>query len=180
MNNRGVWDESEAKSRHVFDLGLCFGIADYISQNDTIVDIGCGNGAYVKALKKVGFDIIGFDGCLITPEITEGLCEVCDFSERADIGVYDVVLCLEVGEHIPAEYENIFIDNVCRATKKLLILSWAIEGQGGDGHVNCRNNDYIINKIEQEGLKYDKLMGDKLRGLAFHEWFKNTIMCFKK
>jgi tryptophanyl-tRNA synthetase len=93
---------------------------------------------------------------------------------------FDCVLSLEVGEHIPKEYESVFIDNVCSHTNNLLIISWAVVGQGGDGHINCQNNEYVINQIESRGLLYNPLKSKELRESATIGWFKNTIMVFYK
>jgi len=50
---------------------------------------------------------------------------------------------LEVAEHIPKHLEERFTQTVHRHVKigGYLMLSWAVEGQGGLGHVNCRNNE---------------------------------------
>ena len=60
-------------------------------------------------------------------------------------------MSLEVGEHIPKEYEDIFINNLHNNNNKGIILSWAILGQGGFGHVNEQNNDYIKSKMSNLG-----------------------------
>ena len=41
------------------------------------------------------------------------------------------VMSLEVGEHIPADYEAIFLDNLARHAKEGVLLSWARPNQGG-------------------------------------------------
>ena len=90
-------------------------------------------------------------------------------------------MSLEVGEHIPAEFEDVFISNITKHVKKTLIISWAVEGQGGDGHVNCKNNDYIIAQIEERGFKYNKKASTELRKAATNaSWFSYTLMVFNK
>lgn len=63
---------------------------------------------------------------------------------------------------------------------KYIILSWAIEGQPGDGHINCRSNKYIISKMDQLGFKLDTPASQYLRSCAGLWWFKNTLMFFEK
>jgi len=95
--------------------------------------------------------------------------------------MFDVVLSLEVGEHIPAEFEQQFIDNICKHAKKHLAISWAIEGQGGSGHVNCKNNNYIISKVEDRGFKFNFNDSEKIRKAATNaSWFGYTIMVFDR
>ncbi|WP_245562228.1 hypothetical protein [Niabella aurantiaca] len=57
-------------------------------------------------------------------------------------------------------------------------MSWAIEGQGGDGHVNCRNNDYIIKEMRQRGFVEFEDAKLFLRSMASYSWFKNSLMVF--
>lgn len=180
INERGFWGEEEALSMHTFDHVLCDKIIEVCRGHKTIVDIGCGNGSYVYKLEEAGYEVTGYDGSPATTEITKGRCGVMDFSNAVDIGTFDVVLSLEIGEHIPLQYEQTFIDNICNATKKLLITSWAIEGQGGTGHVNCRNNDYIIKEIESRGLEHLPDINDYLRLDVYLPWFANTVLVFKK
>lgn len=87
-------------------------------------------------------------------------------------------MSLEVGEHIPAEFEDVFVDNLVRHAEKGILLTWATEGQYGHHHVNNHNNDYIINKMRGRGFEYDAHVSEEMRKVATLEWFKHTIMVF--
>jgi tryptophanyl-tRNA synthetase len=145
----------------------------------SFVDLGCGDGSYTKTLIKNGYKCIGYDGNPLTPIIAEG-CFILDLSKPINIGKYDVVLSLEVGEHIPAEYESIFLNNLRDASSKYIVLSWAIEGQPGTGHVNCRNNEYVIKQMDKRSFIYKPELSEILRGYSSLPWFRNTIMVFEK
>ena len=43
--------------------------------------------------------------------------------------LYDWVMSLEVAEHIPQDYEAIFIDNIVRHAREGVVLSWAVPGR---------------------------------------------------
>jgi len=103
----------------------------------------------------------------------------CDLTKPLYFGMYDWILCLEVGEHIPKEFEKKVLYNIIRYAKEGVILSWAVEGQGGYHHVNNRNNDYIISAMEGYFFTYDEKESIKLRNLATLRWFRNTIMVFR-
>jgi hypothetical protein len=105
-----------------------------------------------------------------------------DLSNHLDLGFKGQVLSFEVEEHIPAQYEQIFIDTIVLHCNSILILSWAIIGQFGVGHVNCRSQEYIIDQIEQRGLKYNKEDTLFIRNAEYKNapWFKNTLMVFRK
>jgi len=146
----------------------------------TIVDIGCGRGEYIKCFLDNNINCIGYDGSPLTSELTKGLCQIKDFSEPVDIGKFELVLSLEVGEHIPVQYEQVFIDNLCRASIRYICVSWGIVGQNGLGHVNCKNNDYIIEEFKKRGFYYLEIESKQLREFSELSWFKNTIMVFKQ
>jgi hypothetical protein len=156
IHERGYWLSKEETNTHRFDKRLCDAVINLVKNTvKTIVDVGCGNGAYTMHFIGNGFNCIGYDGSPLTPELTNGLCFIKDFSEYVDIGEYDLVFSIEVGEHIPVEYEQIFIDNLCRAAKNYIILTWAYKWQGGIGHVNCRDDDYVINEMLKRGFNLD-------------------------
>lgn len=181
INDRGIWLDRDETGTHMIDEVLCSELIRILKawSIKSVVDIGCGNGAYTKKLREAGFDCKGYDGSPLTPELSEGLCEIKDFSEPVDIGEFDCVLCLEVGEHLPEKYESIFLDNICKCSD-ILIMSWAIEGQPGTGHVNCRNNDYIIGKMRERGFFYWPETSRLLRDSSSLPWFKDTIIIFER
>jgi len=182
IHDRGFW-ESQDGSGHIHDQRLCGGILEYLSAKNlqTVCDFGCGMGDYSRTIISSGWQCDAFDGNPNTEMLTGGIGKVLDFSKKFDLQKkYDCVISLEVGEHIPKEFEQVFLDNVCNHTNSKLILSWAIVGQGGDGHVNCQNNDYIINKLKENGFEYDEYNSSILRNLSTLSWFKNTIMVFDK
>ena len=93
---------------------------------------------------------------------------------------FDWVMSLEVGEHLPCEFEDNFINNLHNNNESGIILSWAIKGQGGHGHFNEQNNNYIKSKICKLGYINDIEAEEKLRKQSHLWWFKNTIMVFRK
>jgi hypothetical protein len=180
INERGIWTSTDETSTHLFDKKLCDAIIKGLNPNMSVVDIGCGNGAYTMAIREAGIRCVGYDGSPLTEELTNGICKIMDFSYPVKVGRYDVVLSLEVGEHIPVEFESIFIDNLVRASKRFIILSWAIEDQPGTGHINCRNNDYIIDQMDKRGFFYCPEASQILRINSELPWFKDTLMVFER
>lgn len=85
-----------------------------------------------------------------------------------------------MGEHIPAQWEDIYLTNLTRNAVRYVLLSWAIEGQTGDGHVNCRPNSYIINKMKEQGFAVNTPVSNYLRKYADSWWLKHTIMLFER
>lgn len=180
IHERGYWLSKDETNTHDWDRPLANEIVKMFKSSKSIVDIGCGNGGYTKNFIDNGLMCTGYDGSPLTPEITGGLCSVKDFSQPVDIGKFELVLSLEVGEHIPERYEQVFIDNLCKTAKKFICLSWGVVGQGGLGHVNCRNNDYVIAQMAKRGFIFDIDRSEALRSVSTFPWFKNTVMVFDK
>lgn len=179
IHDHGYWTTEDAE-HHVFDGKLCSAIISVFEGVSSSVDIGCGSGEYVKQMIEADIECYGYDGNPNTKEITGGICDVLDFAEPVDIGKFELVVSLEIGEHIPRDYEQIFLDNITNASSKYIVLSWGIPGQLGWGHVNCRTNEYIIGELENRGFKYDNKTSEYLRNEAEFSWFKQTILCFQR
>jgi len=178
INERGCWT---SRAKQEFDETLCGKLVNFFKEEGpvTVCDLGCGcEGYYTLAMLKAGVNCKGFDGNPLTAEITNNICKVRDLTEDYN-DVYDWALCLEVGEHIPKEYEKVFIENLHRSNKMGIILSWAVEGQGGKGHVNERNNEYIKKIFSDLGYLNDVVTEKRFRKDCDHPWFKNTTMVFR-
>lgn len=182
-NETGCWliEDPETKE-HAYDEALAFGIYSYLAGMGcaNAVDLGCGLGKYVEFLNESGIPTVGYDGNPHTASLTGGRCEVLDLAKPIEIGNFDWVISLEVGEHIPQEFEQTFIDNVVRCARHGAIISWGVEGQGGYGHVNCRNNDYIKAEFLKRGFVPQEDVESALREFSKLDWFKDTIMVFRR
>ena len=178
----GIWTNKN-QNEHAFDESLAFCIVNYLKDKNlkSILDLGCGNGSYVRYFNQNDLQSDGYDGNPFTPEITNGFCGIADLSRALVLDKkYDCVMSLEVGEHIPKFYEEIFLGNIIRNTKDLVILSWAIPDQGGHGHVNCLENSYIKALMKEYGFENRLYAENILRRVCDLSWFKNTIMVFQR
>jgi len=181
IHNNGAWS-GNVEDKHYFDENLAKEILMVLTEKNikSCVDFGCGMGSYAKFLNNNDIQCDCFDGNPETIKLTSGLCKTLDLSSEFDLNKkYDCVISLEVGEHIPIEYEKIFIQNITKHIEQLLILSWAIPGQTGNGHVNLRLNEYIINTINNYKFKHNEQLSQRLRKSSKLWWFKNTIMVFE-
>ena len=187
-NSQGCW-LNENLNGHCYDNKLATGLLRLFSLMEvySIADFGCGPGWYVALLRKQGYEVEGYDGNPNVEKMSSLLfsdgfhCQYMDFTEESEAEEpFDVVMSLEVGEHIPVQWEDTFIKNLTRNARKYIILSWAAEGQYGDGHINNRPNSYIIELLCRQGFILNRPASVYLREQASLWWFKNTIMVFDR
>lgn len=143
-----------------------------------IFDIGCGHNFYVNVLHHhrymaTGFDWVHFPG-VYKMDITKPMT---GFEIRDRVNV----LSLEVGEHIPAERADGYLDNLTRFGGDV-IMSWAIPGQPGIGHINCQTIEWVCSRMFDRGYELSRDKTAQLRASVngcHCTWFVNTLMYFK-
>lgn len=180
MQSNGIWDRDEAAQNHVACEGLRAHLRSAFRHDLPVRDYGCGLGHYCVSLAAQGFDVEGLEGTRELGELAVyrriDTADLTQHLERAPAQG----LCLEVGEHIPAEFEAVFLDNLTRLSRRRIVLSWAVPGQGGLGHVNCQTNAAVISKLAARGWGFHQDLTDHLRARVSEVcwWFRNTLMVF--
>lgn len=162
-------------------------LAEYITKkfpDRRIVDIGCGPGTYVRALREAGHEVTGYDNDLrVRGREAEGLYQLSLFDLNLEAKA-DLAICFEVAEHIEEAKADEVVNSVVRNLSKGGVLLWtaAIPGQGGHGHINCQPKDYWVAKFKAKGLKRQPTVEADL--LDFMEqgyhlgWFTQNLMVF--
>lgn len=188
-NKTGVWNQEEADNNHIFSYRIAQFIGNMYDKNHNLFDFGCGKGAYCRYFEDIGFEnVIGIDGqfyeghenmVFIAHDLTKDIRLININHENFGKGN---VICLEVGEHIPEEYLETFLDNITFYCDNYLILSWAVPGQEGIGHVSCRPNEWVISEMNKRGFNYKAAETKIIRSVpeGYVNYFKNTLMIFKK
>jgi 2-polyprenyl-3-methyl-5-hydroxy-6-metoxy-1,4-benzoquinol methylase len=182
----GYWDQETANTGHIFSYYLARWIADYLNNYSIVVDLGCGKGTYLQYLNDRGFDHLqGVEGFKLNNfDFNKEFIHIHDLSKPLNLRMTGNVICLEVIEHIPGEFEEVIFDNICRHVEHQgkAIISVAIPGQGGDGHVNCRTNLWAVEKMEARGFKL--LTKDTLSARSVVEdycaYFRETLLIFER
>lgn len=185
-SKNGIWLDSGFQG-HVYDCGFANTLIKFIKRNNikSAADLGCGPGWYVADLNQFGVDCIGIDG---NPNVilqsqnfpcAKDKCHVADLTHPIDIEVKDLILSIEVGEHIPINKEAVFIDNICCKASKYIIMSWAAPDQNGDGHINTHTIEYIIEVFRQRGFRFLEKESEEIRGGCDTWWLRNNIVCFE-
>jgi len=122
-----------------------------------------------------------FDGAPFSEETTGGAVRFLDLSvPQLWLPRYDWVVCLEVVEHIPSEFESIVLDNVIRPAKVGVVLSWANPTQPGVEHVNARPAEYVEEELRRRGLMPDVDATQQLRNASELSWLQTNTVVYRK
>lgn len=134
---------------------------------NTVVDLGCGDGWWLKNFHDVGAEVHGVELDIhakehVPPQV---ILHIQDLQEPFDLGGRaDLTICLEVIEHLPREAENVVLENITRHVGNVLLFSAAGPGQGGTGHINLREQAYWIKRISEFGkIRLSQRMTDETR-----------------
>ena len=114
------------------------------------------------------------------PRATQGLVLTADLATNLTLPEADWVLCLEVAEHVPPEFESTFLSNLNRHARKGVVLSWSSERRGL-GHRNPQSEAYAIGRMQSLGFAFDSSKSEALRHSASRKgWFRKTLMVFRR
>ena len=122
-----------------------------------VLDAGCALGLLVETLRARGVDAEGIDISPyaisqahedVTPDLRQG-------SIGDDLGaLYDLIVCIEVVEHMPAPEAEAAIANFCRHAGDVLFSSSPLD-YGETTHVNVRPPEYWAEQFARHGFIRD-------------------------
>jgi hypothetical protein len=184
INKTGFWDSTQAENHHIHSPNVSRWICNFFSYNKEklIYDLGCGTGDYLNDLSNYDFkNLIGVEGDPIIKHKHLNIIKG-DLTNKLNINQKGNVISLEVGEHIPKEFQSTFIENLISLCDDFLIFSWAIRGQGGYGHVNELNNDEILPLFLKESFALLEKETNEIRSVVEDHcsYFRNTLFVLKK
>ena len=135
------------------DSGLC-----------KALDVGCGRGTFVAYLRDVGVECWGFDFSEFAiknpyPRCQKGWCIKHDATVIWPYGdkAFDLVLALDIMEHLFEPDIDFVIDELYRVSKKYVFLQIAVCGSGGlQG--NSGFNGYILKKGDKVPIEFESMV----------------------
>jgi len=149
----------------------------------SVVDMGCGGAAWLSACCALGVeDVLGIDGDYVELsklKIPKHKFQAHDLRRPLVIDrTFDLVMSLEVAEHIPKENAETFVDSLVRLAP-VVLFSGAIPFQGGVGHVNEQWPTYWEGLFRRHGYQ----VVDCVRRRVWDNdqvdtWYKQNIMLF--
>lgn len=154
------------------------------------VDVGCGEGWFAREFAARGCHVLALDESVASPVDEEcGTGRV--LFRHADLAggdawapyaaeiVPELVVCLEVAEHLSPGVADPFVASLC-AIAPVVLFSAAIPGQGGHGHLNEQWPDYWADLFRKHGHGYvsGALRLPLWRDERVEPWYaQNLLLC---
>lgn len=125
----------------------------------SVVDFGCGLGTFLYCFKKEGVkEVLGIDGPWVNKELlfkylTPNEFKEYNLEEKIILGKkFDLVISLEVAEHLSENSADIFVSNLIDAGE-MIVFSASIQYQEGQNHINEHWPDYWEQKFLNHGYE---------------------------
>jgi SAM-dependent methyltransferase len=133
--------------------------------------------------KSLGLqDVTGADGDYVDRSTL--LIDAADFAAHDitkpfDAGrTFDLVLCLEVAEHVPRGSSITLIENIVRHGP-LVLFSAAVPGQGGEDHVNEQAYAYWRDLFALRGYRMFDFVRPRIADkFDVEPWYRYNLMLF--
>jgi SAM-dependent methyltransferase len=147
----------------------------------SVMDAGCGAGAWLGVWKSLGAEVLGLDGSYISNEqllIDQDEFIATDLAAGFQLDrSFDLVQSLEVAEHLPETVAKTFVESLCRHSS-FVLFSAATPGQGGENHLNEQSFTYWRRLFGACGyLMYDPIRREVIQNKKVMSWYRyNTFL----
>jgi hypothetical protein len=152
-------------------------------QPKRVVDIGCSLGVWLSVFQKNGAEeILGIDGDYVNLKMLNipPECFIAyDLEKPFQLNRYfDLVVSLEVAEHLSSERAESFIDTLV-SLGPVVLFSAAVPYQPGDFHVNCQWPDYWAKIFSKKGyILFDCLRMKFWQNKNVEWWYAQNMFLF--
>jgi len=149
-------------------------------QPQSLLDVGCGMGTWIRAVIDYGItDICGIDAFSLADRallFPSTFFHQQDLTQPWNLGrKFDIVLCLEVGEHLPPDRALILIESLV-AHAEHVVFSGACPGQSGQHHVNCQWPEYWQRLFNAKGYACEDDVRWRIWDFgAIEPWYRQNV-----
>ena len=168
-------------------------VAKWINKNiqgKVFGDVGCGEGYLIEDLyKKFGKEVWGVDGSpafesFVDKKIKDRIHKI-DLTKKNKLNKADVAISMEVGEHLPNNKSDKYVDTIVSTQAKIIIFTAAPPGQDGTNHINLQPYSFWEEKFKQRNYKLNSAKTEKFKKdlkdeMKYAWWYVNNIMIFEK
>ena len=154
---------------------VILGLIWQISQPRSVIDVGCGRGAWLAVAERLGANVLtGLDGEWVNAgDLLSANIQFLPTNLDSEFRIesqYDLCISMEVAEHLPESSARTFVEKLC-ALSRLVLFSAAVKGQGGTSHLNEQSQSYWIGLFRE--ARYDCL--DVIRPSI---WRNDSVKCW--
>lgn len=148
----------------------------------SVLDAGCGEGAWLSVWKSMGAQVVGLDGAYVNTQqllIEEAEFVPTDLSCEFDLQQrFDLAQSLEVAEHLPEASADVLVSSLCKHAD-IVLFSAAPPGQGGENHVNEQPYAYWRDIFAANGyLMYDVIRPSVLENNDIKPWYRYNMFLY--
>lgn len=141
----------------------------------SLLDVGCGQGEWLEAFDPLVPDMVGVD--IAAPDHERFLQHDLTTPLVLD-RTFDLVVSLEVGEHLPEDAADTFVASLVRHGGDIL-FSAAVPGQQGNGHINCQPHEYWHEKFAAYGYEDHDAVRPLIAGDGrVSPWYRDNIFLY--
>ena len=164
---------------------VCSFMAETFSP-EKFFDAGCGTGEYITEMSNHGVACRGVELAeYAVAKCRENGLEVESHDLTAPGPLpdkADLVMCIEVAEHIPESTSDTLVSKLSGAATNTLVFTAAVPGQEGSNHINLQHPSFWIEKFKAKGLTYDAELTDRWRAknsdAGMPEWWCRNLLVF--
>jgi SAM-dependent methyltransferase len=131
-----------------------------------VFDIGCGSGFYLNEFAKVGVSAVGCEGSTVGVLRCAPPALVFQWDLRKKLllnSKFDLVLCIEVAEHLPARSSKILVRSITDLASQHVVFTTSPPGSEGDDHINCKEPEFWDALFNKHGFMVNKELSGILR-----------------
>lgn len=148
----------------------------------SVVDVGCGVGAWLNVFKEYDVDIFGVDGEWVDKNllrIPEEKFSSVDLKKPLNLNRnFDLVVSLEVAEHIPGNLAETFIESLT-SLGPVVLFSAAIPFQCGSNHINEQWPEYWVELFEKRNyIVIDCIRKEIWNSETIEPWYQQNMLIF--
>jgi len=133
-----------------------------------IIDLGCGTGDTVEALRKIGFDVDGIDQIVLDNGMLTG-----DITTKMTLTQYETALCVDVFEHILDDPLTHLMKNMAQVKYQIISIHNAATFENLD-------EDLHVNKKQFSEWRWILLRWfDVVEDITIHE-YQHLYLCQRK
>jgi SAM-dependent methyltransferase len=151
----------------------------------SVLDVGCGVGAWLSVWKRNGCRVAGLDGAYVEKSML--MIDAAEFCPQdlakpfSPAGRFDLTQCLEVAEHLPESVAVQFVDSLCTSSD-IILFSAAPPGQGGENHINEQHYQYWQALFEKNNYQmYDAVREKIIGNKDVKPWYRfNSFLYVKR